>query len=243
MSEYKIINDDILLNIPKRLEDAHKGTYGRVLIIASSFGMSGAAFLSAMAAYRTGAGMVKILCPKSNRIILQTSLPEALISCYDEERIENEREKFSEFIKKEISWASVIIIGPGLSMANYVKYLLEDVLSQAYVPIIVDADAINIIAKYPYLEQYFTDNIILSPHLKEMERLSKTSIDIIKADLLGFACEYCENKAVSLVLKSDETVIVSKDKIYINNTKCPALSKAGSGDVLTGIIAGLFVLV
>lgn len=244
MSDYtkSILNDDILKFIPKRQKNAHKGTYGKVLIIAGSEGMSGAAYFSSLAAYRAGAGMVKILSPEANRLILQTSLPEALLTSYNPQSIFDDRESFRELITKEVSWSSIIVIGPGLGSEDYVKILLEEVLSQAYVPIIIDADAINTIAKYPYLEQYFTENIILTPHLKEMERLSGTSLEIIERDMLGTACDYCENHDISLILKSFETVIVSKDKIYINNTPAPALAKAGSGDILVGILAAMFCL-
>ncbi len=244
MSIYKkvILNDNILENIPKRLENSNKGTYGKVLIIAGSYGMAGASFLSALAAYRSGAGIVKILCPYSNRIILQNLIPEALISCYNENIIEKDKKSFYELIKRELSFATTIVIGPGLGLKPYVRYLVEYTLSLSQVPTIVDADAINIIAEYNYLEQYFKDSIILTPHLKEMERLSKTSLDIIKFDSLSFAIKYCENKDVSLVLKSDQTIIISKNKIYINNIKAAALAKAGSGDVLSGIIAGMLSL-
>lgn len=244
MADYitTILNDDILKFIPKRNEKAHKGTYGKVLVIAGSLGMSGAAYFCSLAAYRSGAGMVKIFTPDTNRVILQTSIPEALISTYDEEDITNDRESFRELISKEIDWSSIIIIGPGLGNKPYVKILLEEVLSLAYVPIIIDADAINTIAKYPYLEQYFTENIILTPHLKEMERLSKTSLELIEKDIVGSAYDYCENHNISLVLKSSQTVIISRDKIYLNNISAPALSKAGSGDILVGIMAALFCL-
>lgn len=244
MSDYSksILNEDILDYIPKRKANSHKGTYGKVLIIAGSEGMAGAAYFSSLSAYRAGAGMVKILSPEANRLILQTSLPEALISCYNEKNIDEDIEDFRELISKEVSWAGVIVIGPGLGTKDYVKILLEEVLSLAYVPIIVDADAINVIAKYPYLEQYFTENIILTPHLKEMERLSKTSLELIKKDMIGTAFDYCENHNISLILKSSDTIIVSKNKIYINNIPAPSLAKAGSGDILVGILAAMFCL-
>ncbi len=241
MSEPKIIRLDnsILEHLPPRKNDAHKGTYGKVLIIAGSEGMSGAAFLSALSAYRAGAGLVKILSPEENRIILQTALPEALISCYNSKLIDEERQEFSDFIEKELSWASVIVIGPGLSTEPYVKVLVEEVLSKAYVPLIVDADAINIISKYPYLQKYLTENTILTPHIKEMERLCGLSTDIIKSDMLGTAKDYYESHGVTLVLKSAKTVIVSKDVSYVNDIPAPALAKAGSGDILSGIMAAI----
>ncbi len=238
----KILDESILDKIPVRDSFAHKGSYGRVLVIAGSEGMSGAAFLAALAAYRAGAGLVKILSPECNRVILQAGIPEAMFAAYDPARLEEDREEFQTFLSRELSWASVIILGPGLGNKPYVRFLVEEVLSSAYVPLIVDADAINTIAKYPYLEKYLTENIILTPHIKEMERLCGTSAELIKEDILGTANDFCDSHAVSLVLKSAHTVIASKGEIYLNQQAAPALAKGGSGDVLAGIIAAMLCL-
>ncbi len=131
--------------LPYRDNYSNKGSYGKVLIIAGSKGMSGAAYLSAKAAYRTGAGLVKVLTSNENRLILQTSLPEALFGAYDGEKIA--REEFQSKIITELSWASVIVIGPGLGQSDTANILLETVLKHGKVPIIVDADAITLLSK------------------------------------------------------------------------------------------------
>lgn len=240
---YEILEKDILKRIPERLKYSNKGTYGHVLIIAGSKGMSGAAYLSALSAYRTGAGLVKILTVEENRFILQTGLPEAIIDCFEEEDILYNDEGFTDTLKADLAWASVIVLGPGLSTKEYVPNLVERVLTEAFVPIIIDADAINIIAKYPYLTKYYTDNIILTPHLKEMSRLTGLSVEQIKESPVETVLEYQREHGISCILKSHNSIIITKDeKIYMNKLSAAALSKAGTGDVLTGIIAGIICL-
>lgn len=133
-----------LLRLPDRKKDGHKGSFGKVLVIAGSEGMSGAAYLSAKAAYRTGAGLVKILTSKTNRLILQTQLPEALFSAYDEEKPEEEMHLK---LQQELEWASVIVIGPGLGLTAAAQELVDFVLDKAKVPLVIDADAINLLAR------------------------------------------------------------------------------------------------
>jgi NAD(P)H-hydrate epimerase len=130
--------------LPKRKSNGHKGSFGKVLVIAGSEGMSGAAYLSAKAAYRTGAGLVKILTSKANRLILQTLLPEALFSAYDEDRLEEDRQ-FK--LLQELDWATVIVVGPGLGLTATAEALLELVIGKAKVPLIIDADAITLLAR------------------------------------------------------------------------------------------------
>lgn len=229
--------------IPERQKDSHKGTYGRVLVVAGSEGMCGAAYLSALAAYRTGAGLVKILTVRSNVQPLQALLPEAIISSYTPRFTEEEPEAFEKLIENECAWASVIVLGPGLGKARYVKKMVQCVLLSAYVPIIVDADGLNVVAEYPHLAGYFTENVIVTPHLGEMSRLTEMEIDDLKRDLPGAAARYSEEKGVTCVLKDAITVTACRDgSIYIGDSGCSAMSKGGSGDVLTGVIAGLIAL-
>lgn len=234
---------DDLSQIPVRKPDSHKGSYGRVLIAAGSRGMSGAAYLSALAAYRTGAGLVKILTVEENREILQTLLPEAILAAYSPRLEEEEPEQFRQLVERECAWASVIVLGPGLSEGRHVAKLLEYVLLSAYVPIILDADGLGAVAKYPHLADYFTENVIVTPHLGEMARLTGETVDEIKADLPGAAAKYCEAKGVTCVLKDAVTVVAQKDgSVFINSSGNAGMAKAGSGDVLTGAIAGIIAL-
>lgn len=229
--------------IPPRKGDSHKGTYGKVLIAAGSEGMCGAAYLSALAAYRMGAGLVKILTVKQNVPILQNLLPEAILASYDPERTEEEPEEFRQLVEEACAWSSVIVAGPGLGKGRHVAKLLQTILLSAYVPIILDADGLNAVAEYPHLAEYFTDNVIVTPHLGEMARLTGQEIRELRADLPGAARRYSEEKGVTCVLKDAVTVTARKDgMLVLNDSGCGAMAKAGSGDVLTGVIAGLIAL-
>lgn len=231
-----LITKEDLLKLPKRRPDGNKGTFGKVLILAGSRGMSGAAYFSALGAYRSGAGLVKILTVQENRQILQMQLPEAMVSCYDPQQ----EEEMQTILEKEYAWADVIVAGPGLSQEPYVEYLLETVLSDAYVPIVLDADGLNCVATHPYLTRYFTENIILTPHMGEMSRLTSVPIADLKKDPLGEARAYSARYGTVCVLKDAVTVITDKEgAAWINRSGCSAMAKGGSGDVLTGVIAGL----
>ena len=221
--------------LPKRKPWSNKGTYGHVLIAAGSPGMAGAAYLSALAACRTGAGLVKILTPAENREILQTLIPEAILSVYDCSEALEEPEQFSRRIERECSWADVVVLGPGLGKEPWAVRLVQQVLLSAFVPIVLDAD--------PSLSEYFTENVLVTPHVGEMARLSRLEIEEIQADLTKAAEDYSEKYGVITVLKDAATVVVRKDEpVYINSSGCAAMAKAGSGDVLTGALAALIAM-
>lgn len=228
--------------LPERRDDGNKGTFGKVLVIAGSRGMSGAAYLSALAAYRAGAGLVKVLTVPENRMILQSQLPEAIVDSYEPDQltVENGQTGAESFVKEQCGWADVIVLGPGLGRAPYVERLVEEVLSNAYVPIILDADGLNCVAENSYLTGYFTENIIVTPHMGEMARLTGCDVKELKADPLQSARMYSARCGVTCVMKDAVTVTADKDgKAWINASGCSGMAKAGSGDVLTGVIAGL----
>lgn len=229
--------------VPLRPAYSNKGSFGKVLVVAGSRNMSGAAYLSALAAYRTGAGLVKIFTVEENRTILQSELPEAIIATYDPKEADAGTEAFKELLGKQCEWASVIVLGPGLGRESYVKNLVEEVLTNAYVPIILDADGLGAIADNPDLTGYFTENIIVTPHLGEMARLTGSSVEAIKKNLIAAAREYADRFGITCVLKDAVTIGALKDqRTYVNSSGNSSMAKAGAGDVLTGIIAGLLAL-
>lgn len=229
--------------LPVRRADSHKGTYGKLLIAAGSEGMCGAAYLSALAAYRMGAGLVKILTVRANLPILQMLLPEAIIRAYDPALYEDEPEQFQKLVEEECAWASAIVLGPGLGKQPHVKRLVELILLSAYVPIVLDADALNVVAEYPYLADFLTENVIVTPHLGEMSRLTGKEIAKLRQNLPEAAYAYSEETGVICVLKDSVTVTAGRDgMIYIGDSGSSALAKGGSGDVLAGTIGGLLAL-
>ena len=187
--------------------------------------------------------MVKLLTVEENRQILQERLPEAIIATYTPDQLMEGRDEFRKMIEAQMEWADVVVLGPGLGNGPYVEYLVEDILTSAFVPVIIDADGLNAIAGHPYLTSYYTENIIVTPHLGEMARLTGEGIDQIKENLAATALEYAGRYGLTCVLKDAATVTAGRDgNLYINSSGNSAMAKAGSGDVLTGIIAGLIAI-
>lgn len=234
--------------LPARSDYSNKGTYGRVLVIAGSKGMSGAAFMAAKAAYRTGAGLVKVLTSEENRVIIQTLLPEALFSSYYEDDIDDScRDK----ILRDLSWASVVIIGPGLGKGRVANKLLDIVLSEAKVPVIIDADAVNLLGerlndlsdkpndRLEKLASYLKAGTIITPHLMELSRLTNISLSDIRDNLIDTAAACSYNNEIIYVIKDARTIIAHNGIYYINTSGNNGMATGGSGDVLTGIIGAL----
>jgi NAD(P)H-hydrate epimerase len=238
-----------LQQLPPRKNYSHKGTYGKVLVIAGSKGMCGAAFLSAKAAYRTGAGLVKILSSEANRVVLQTSLPEALFASYDEEGFDSDERQ--QRILNDLSWASVIIIGPGLGQSRTAAELLETVIRKAKVPVIIDADSLTILSKkldykgntfesrLDHLSSLLKEQTILTPHLMELSRLTGIPVSDITNNLIDTARQCSYNNKLIYAIKDARTIVTQSDNRYINVSGNNGMATGGSGDVLTGIIAAL----
>ncbi|MCR4797417.1 MAG: NAD(P)H-hydrate dehydratase [Lachnospiraceae bacterium] len=224
---------DIFELLPKRKADSHKGSYGKVLVIAGSKNMAGAAALSARAVYRMGAGLVKIYSPECNRVILQTLLPEALLSTYEERFDESS-------LKDELDWADVVLIGPGLGTGTLQKKILTFAMEHAQMPMVVDADGLNLLSKDISLLKRPHMDLVLTPHLGEMSRLTDQPVSYIKQNLFQTAEEFSRENDVILALKDAVTVTaVPYMQSYINLSGNQGMATAGSGDVLSGIIAGL----
>ena len=239
----QMLDREDLLRIPARMADSNKGTYGKILVMAGAKNMAGASLLSARAAYRMGAGLVKVFTPEENRLIVQEKLPEAILATYDTKEAEKDPENFARKIARETEWADVIVLGPGIGMEDYARCMVENVLKDAYVPIILDADALNLAAEYRELTGYFTENIIVTPHMKEMSRLTGIQIEEMKENPVRTSREFADQYGVVCVLKDAATVIAGRDgKTFVNGSGTPAMAKGGSGDVLTGVIAGLVAL-
>ncbi|MDF2472383.1 MAG: hypothetical protein K0R21_165 [Anaerocolumna sp.] len=244
---------DDLKRLPIRMSHSNKGTYGKVLIIAGSTDISGACFFSAKAAYRTGAGIVKVVTAHENKGMIQTLLPEALITTY------HSNEKLSQDtinkIVQDINWASVVVFGPGVGVNLLSEQLLDMVIQYTEVPLIIDADGINLLAKRVGVVSTLTDDsiipsilelkeklpaqTILTPHLLELSRLIKLPLAIIQDDLFHIAEKCTQLNKLIYVIKDDRTIVANEEMRYINLSGNSGMATAGAGDVLTGIIAGL----
>lgn len=230
---YTYTKEDLPDILPERIDDSNKGTYKRVLIIAGSRNMAGACILAAKAAIRSGSGLVKVLTDEANRIIIQSTVPEALLCTYSEHASDDE---LCNIIMKELMWAQVVVLGPGIGTSDMAKKLVNYTFENVKSPFIVDADAINIISEYEHM--IYPDNTIITPHLKEMSRLIKAGVTDIKKDIVGVAKKVAAKNNIIVVLKDSKTVVSDGKKVYINSSGNNGMSKGGSGDVLSGIIAG-----
>ena len=222
-----------LCSLPDKIPDGNKGTFGKVLVVAGSEGMCGAAYLSASGAFATGAGMVKIVTPEANRIPLQTMLPEAMLDCRDE-------------FEKDFAWCDVLVIGPGLGIskeaAGKVKWFLEAAF-KAGKPVVLDADGLNLLAQHPEWMCWLGAHVTLTPHMGEMSRLTGQTIREIQNDRIAAARELAEKTGAVCVLKDACTVTAAPDGMtWISLEGNPGMATAGSGDVLSGILAGVHAM-
>lgn len=214
-----------LPKLPERLENSNKGTFGKILNVSGSEYMTGAAYLSSVSALKIGAGYVE-LASHDNALKVTASLaPEIVLASIN---------KIPEIIKN----STVLLIGCGLSTTNEAVTLLKNTISLAKdLPTVIDADGLNILSEN-YLE--LPTNTILTPHPKEASRLLHCSLDEILSDMEKSAKKISKKYNCITVLKSHQTIVTSQNgEIYYNNTGNSALAKAGSGDVLAGMIAGL----
>ncbi|MEH2941945.1 NAD(P)H-hydrate dehydratase [Lachnospiraceae bacterium KK002] len=223
-----------LARLPRRRPDSNKGSYGKVLTVAGCKNMAGAAFFSAKAAYVTGAGLVRMFTEESNRIILQQLLPEAILTTYEGTKF------LAELLPEVLHWPSVIVAGPGLGTGKTARKLVKLVLKYAEVPVILDADGLNLTAEHPEWLKLAKAPVIVTPHPGEMARLTGKSISDIQKQLLQTARDFAGEYHVICVLKDARTITTLSDgTTWINTSGNNGMATAGSGDVLTGILAGL----
>ena len=221
--------------LPPRADNGHKGTFGKVLIIAGSKNMAGAAVFSAESAYRTGCGLVEVFTVEENRVIVQEQIPEAVLTTYED--ILDSLEKLKYAIEK----ADVIVLGPGISLSMQAEKLVEYTMANAIKPCVVDADAINILAKHPEWLEAKKSPCILTPHMKELARLSGKEVSEVKRTYITTAKEIAKHYNCIVAAKDARTIVVGgqENTCYLNLSGCSGMATGGSGDVLTGIIAGL----
>lgn len=235
--------DDARLWLGRRCPWGNKGTFGRVLVIAGSEGMAGAAYLSAMAAYRTGAGLTEIVTPSCNRQILQQLLPEAVLHCYPDEG-KTEEEDLQEcacrqWLEPLCTRAQAIVIGPGLSKSAQARRLLNAVLAlHGRTPVVIDADGLNLLAEQQ--PTHLGEQVILTPHPGELGRLVGKTAKEAASRLEDCGKELLERYGAVCVCKDARTrVLTPSGKQYCNLTGNSGMAVGGSGDVLTGVIAAL----
>lgn len=223
-----------LKRLPERKANSHKGTFGKVLVMAGSPKISGAAYLASAGAYRIGAGLVKLYTPKENLFAMQTLLPEAFIEVYDRER------PLVKQLKQCMEWANAIVIGPGFGTDRMAEKILRYVINKSKVPVVIDADGVNILAKNKTCLLDKNAPLILTPHIQEMARLTGCMKEEVQKNLIGSAKNFTDDYPVTLVLKDARTIVAKeKELVYVNTSGNSGMATGGSGDVLAGMIGGL----
>lgn len=206
--------------IKKRLPNSHKGNFGHALLIAGSTNKIGAAIIATKACWRSGVGLVTVSIPKKERVSIFTSIPEAMIA----------------FRKQKIDYSiyNATATGPGLGTNEKSIKLVKNLLENTSQPIVLDADALNILAKHKDWLQQLPKNAILTPHPKEFDRLFGYHISKEEREQIAF--QKAKELNCIIVLKGHETIITNGEQIFKNTTGNAGLAKGGSGDALTGII-------
>lgn len=255
---------DIRRLIADRDSGGNKGTFGKILIVAGSYAMCGAALLSAEACMRMGAGMVKVFTREENRVIIQEKLPEAMLTVYGAlPRNRAEREEaargIAQKLRDDLNWADAVAIGPALGRTEegklLLKTLLEEVsgkeeggdgLGKKLRGIVIDADALRLIASDQELDGLMkardrSIECILTPHLAEFADLVHVSVKKAAADRIPLTRELCARYSCTVLGKDARTLIVSKNRrqICMITNGNSGMATAGSGDVLTGITAAM----
>ena len=231
-------NEDIKSYFQKRDPNSHKGNYGHVLVLAGSSGKEGAAGLTALAVLRSGAGLCTLALPKSSQKVMHpmevmtVPLPET------------SNGSLSIHAKKSIldllNDKSVVAIGPGISTDPETVTLIREILPKIRCPLVLDAEALNALSFHKDLLQKLLPETVLTPHPKEMSRLIGISTEEIQKNRLQITSMFSCDNSLTLVLKGSPSLIGFSDgSIVINPTGNPGMATGGSGDVLTGIIAGL----
>lgn len=230
ISESFLLDELIVSFVKKRPRKSHKGIYGHALLLVGSYGKIGAAVLSARACLRSGVGLLTVDIPKCGYEILQISVPEAMCLIDDNEK------NLSQF--PDIKSYNAVGIGPGIGQDKLTFNLLERILKECTHPLVLDADAINIISANQQLLELIPKNTILTPHIKEFDRL--TGVSENSKERFQKQREFSRRYNCIVVLKDAYTCISSvQGDLYFNTSGNQGMATGGSGDVLTGIITGL----
>lgn len=220
--------------LPKRSSYGNKGTFGKVLLVAGSKNMAGASLLASKAALRSGAGMVKLLTAEENRVIIQESLPEVMLSTY------HTVEEAIDALSEDLKWCTAMAAGSGMGNTERTFEIISYLVQHCDKPLVLDADALNALdGKLEILDRH-TCPLTITPHMGEMSRLSGVPIAELKRDPIRYARSFAKEHRLTCVLKDARTVTALEDgTAFLNVYGNDGMATAGSGDTLTGITASL----
>lgn len=218
--------------LPKRKPDTHKGDYGRVLIVAGSLGMAGAATLAGEAAYRAGAGLVYYACPSTLLDVMSIKQTCGVVWPFEER---SAAVQILEYAQK----CSVAVIGPGLSQSPAISAAVREIVGALEIPFVLDADGLNAFEAFPELLGRGQAPRVITPHPGEAARLLRSLPTDIQAGRAAAAKELAERFLAVAVLKGHRTIVTDGKKSYVNKTGNPGMATGGTGDVLAGVIGAL----
>ena len=216
--------DFVKENLPRRPDDAHKGTMGTLLNISGSYAMAGACVLSSLAALRSGVGLLKVALPKSIYPIVASSCCEAVYLPLD-------------VLLDASKNANSVLLGCGLKLCDDTIKFVKEFVGKCENKLLVDADGINALARNIDILSSTKAEVVLTPHVKEMSRLTGLSVQKIAQNREEVAMTFAKNFSCTVVLKGKDTVVTDGDRLLVNPTGNSGMAKGGSGDVLSGIIA------
>jgi hydroxyethylthiazole kinase-like uncharacterized protein yjeF len=226
--------------LPQRPHDAHKGTFGTVVVLAGSLGFTGAAYLAATAAARTGAGLVRLLVADSIYPILAAKCTEVMATPVPEVAPGAVGHAAYDSVLRQLATAEAGVIGPGLGRDRSTWRLILDLTQHVSCPLVLDADALNALSESPRLKGRLGKGRVLTPHPGEMARLTGRTIDAIASDRVSAARKAAKEWGAVVVLKGARTVVAHPDgRTSEDPHEVPALATGGTGDVLAGMIGGL----
>ena len=238
VENYMLNDEEASSLLPPRPETGHKGSFGRILVVAGSRGMSGAALLSGLSALRCGAGLVELAAPRAVVNAAAAGAPELITRELPAEEGRLTTESCSEILEAADK-ADVLLLGPGIGRSEELEKLIFRLLSSLEIPLVLDADGLNNISS-PELLKDFPGELVVTPHPGEMARLTDLSIKEVLAGRLTLAPDYARENSLSLVLKgADSLIALPEGELFVNPTGSEAMATAGSGDVLAGVIAAL----
>src|SRR2546425_1078675 len=228
------------VRLPDRPADGHKGTFGTVVVLAGSQGFTGAAYLASNGAARTGAGLVRLLAAQSIYPILAEKCTEVMVHPVPEVGPGVVGDRSSAAVLELFAGCDAAVIGPGLGRDPSTRRLLEALLPQVSIPVVLDADGLNLVSEVPGLLARLPMDLILTPHPGEFARLAGLKTAEVQADRVGEARRFAKSWRKVVVLKGAQTVIADPDgRLVINPVATAALASGGTGDVLAGVIGAL----
>ncbi len=239
---FLVEEDDVKKHFPERIPDAHKGNFGHLAILTGSPGKTGAGIMAGEAALKTGVGLVTLYVPESLNIAYEANTLEVMSFPLKDNQGYISSDNI-EFLLSELENKDALAIGPGLGQHEDTLKLIEKLISECNIPMVIDADGINLIAKKPEILKKKKAPIILTPHPGELSRLIKVPTQEINQKRLETALEWAKKLNIILVVKGAGTITaIPEGRAFINPTGNPGMASGGSGDVLTGIIGALLAM-